>query len=51
MAFSLAGRRVFVAGHGGLVGSALMRRLAHERCELLTVPQRELDLRRPAATS
>jgi GDP-L-fucose synthase len=50
VSFSLAGRRVFVAGHGGMVGSALMRRLAHERCELLTVPHRQLDLRRQAET-
>jgi GDP-L-fucose synthase len=50
VAFSLAGRRVFVAGHGGMVGSALMRRLAHERCELLTVGHREVDLRRQAET-
>jgi GDP-L-fucose synthase len=50
VAFSLAGRRVFVAGHGGMVGSALMRRLARERCELLIVPHRQLDLRRQAET-
>jgi GDP-L-fucose synthase len=50
VAFSLAGRRVFVAGHRGMVGSALVRRLAHESCELLTVPHRELDLRRQAET-
>jgi GDP-L-fucose synthase len=48
--FSLAGRRVFVAGHSGMVGSALMRRLVRERCELLTVPHRQLDLRRQAET-
>lgn len=44
--FSLQGRRVWVAGHQGMVGSALVRRLASEKCELLTVPRRELDLRR-----
>jgi len=48
--FSLAGLRVFVAGHRGMVGSALMRRLAHEGCELLTVSRREIDLRRQAET-
>lgn len=41
---------MFVAGHSGLVGSALMRRLGHERCELLTVPHRQLDLRCQAQT-
>jgi GDP-L-fucose synthase len=43
--FDLRGKRVFVAGHRGLVGSALMRRLAGEDCELLTVPRQTVDLR------
>src|SRR6201992_2133460 len=42
--FELKGKRVFVAGHRGMVGSALMRRLASEGVELLTVSRRELDL-------
>jgi GDP-L-fucose synthase len=46
--FSLAGRRVWVAGHAGMVGAALVRRLARENCTILTVPRRELDLRRQA---
>jgi GDP-L-fucose synthase len=45
-AFPLAGRRVFVAGHRGMVGSALLRRLAAEKCALLTVARGEVDLRR-----
>lgn len=44
--FDLAGKRVYVAGHRGMVGSALMRRLAGEGCTLLTAPRAELDLRR-----
>ena len=44
--FSLSGRRVFVAGHGGMVGSALLRRLAAEQCTLLTITRSEVDLRR-----
>src|SRR4029453_2454153 len=44
--FPLAGRRVYVAGHRGVGGSALMRRLAREDCEVLTVDRAELDLRR-----
>jgi GDP-L-fucose synthase len=44
-AFTLAGRRVWVAGHRGMVGSALCRRLAGEDCTVLTVERRELDLR------
>ncbi|HEV2547070.1 MAG TPA: GDP-L-fucose synthase [Stellaceae bacterium] len=44
--FPLAGRRVFVAGHRGMVGSALLRRLAAEKCALLTVARGDVDLRR-----
>ena len=46
--YSLAGKRVWVAGHRGMVGSALTRRLADEGCKLQTVSHAELDLRRPA---
>jgi GDP-L-fucose synthase len=42
--FELKGRRVFVAGHKGMVGSALVRRLASEGVELLTVGRSEVDL-------
>jgi GDP-L-fucose synthase len=42
--FDLAGRRVFVAGHRGMAGSAVVRRLARESCEILTVDRREVDL-------
>jgi GDP-L-fucose synthase len=45
-AYSLAGKRVWVAGHRGMVGSALMRRLASEGCELLTAGRETVDLRR-----
>jgi nucleoside-diphosphate-sugar epimerase len=47
--FDLKGKRVFVAGHRGMVGSALVRRLASEGVELLTVPRSEVDLRDQAA--
>ena len=43
--FELKGKSVFVAGHRGMVGSALVRRLAQEDVELLTVPKGEVDLR------
>ncbi len=46
--FPLAGRRVWVAGHGGMVGSAICRRLAGEDCEVLTAGREALDLRRQA---
>jgi GDP-L-fucose synthase len=49
--FSLAGKRVFVAGHGGMVGRALTRRLASEACEILTAPRAELDLRDQAGVN
>jgi GDP-L-fucose synthase len=47
--FSLKGKRVFVAGHRGMVGSALVRRLAPEECEVLTATREELDLTRQDA--
>jgi GDP-L-fucose synthase len=46
--FPLAGKRVWVAGHRGMVGSALTRRLAVEACEILTVGRETLDLTRQA---
>jgi len=42
--FELNGRRVFVAGHRGLVGSAIVRRLADAGCDLVTVGRERLDL-------
>ena len=48
--FSLKGRRVFVAGHTGMVGSAIMRRLVREECAILTAAHKELDLTRQAET-
>ncbi|PDT83352.1 GDP-fucose synthetase [Bradyrhizobium sp. Y36] len=47
--FELAGETVYVAGHRGMVGSALVRRLAREDVKLLTVDRREVDLRNQAA--
>lgn len=48
--YELAGKRVYVAGHRGMVGSALVRRLQSERCgALLTVGREEIDLRDQAA--
>jgi GDP-L-fucose synthase len=42
--FELRGRRVFVAGHGGMVGSAIVRRLASEGSAVLTAERGRLDL-------
>ena len=46
----LAGKRVWVAGHRGMVGSALVRRLAQEGCEVLLASRAEADLRRQGET-
>ena len=43
--FSLKGKRVWVAGHRGMVGSAIVRRLAAEDCEVVTVGRDRADLR------
>ncbi len=45
----LAGKRVFVAGHRGMVGSAIVRRLASENCEVLTASRADMDLKDQAA--
>src|SRR3984893_551728 len=47
--FDLKGKTVFVAGHKGMVGAALVRRLAREGVELLTAGRNEVDLREQAA--
>ncbi|MGA2569212.1 MAG: GDP-L-fucose synthase [Terracidiphilus sp.] len=46
--FDLTGRRVWVAGHRGMAGSAIVRRLEREDCEILTADRGELDLLRQA---
>jgi GDP-L-fucose synthase len=46
--FSLTNRRVWVAGHRGMAGSAIVRRLARDNCEILTATRSELDLLRQA---
>ncbi|AZU03123.1 NAD-dependent epimerase/dehydratase [Glycocaulis alkaliphilus] len=48
--YPLEGKRVWVAGHRGMVGSALVRRLERENpAEILKVTRQEVDLRDPAA--
>jgi GDP-L-fucose synthase len=49
MVYGLAGKRVWVAGHQGMVGAAIMRRLAREDCILITAARSELDLKDQAA--
>jgi len=48
-AFELTGKSVYVAGHRGMVGSALVRRLARENVKIITVDRREVDLCNQAA--
>ncbi len=46
--YRLKGKRVWVAGHRGMAGSAILRRLQAEDCELVTVGREAVDLRRQA---
>lgn len=47
--YNLSGKKIFVAGHRGLVGSAIVRRLARENCEILTATRSDVDLRDQSA--
>ena len=44
--YSMRNKRVWVAGHQGMVGAALLRRLEREECQLVTVGRSEADLTR-----
>jgi GDP-L-fucose synthase len=48
--FDLRKKRVFVAGHRGMVGAAIVRRLTDEGCDILVADRAELDLTRQAET-
>lgn len=48
--YDLKGKRVWVAGHRGMVGAALLRRLATEDCEIITIDRSKLDLTRQEPT-
>ena len=48
--FRLEGKRIWVAGHRGMVGSAIVRRLEREPCEIVTVERGAVDLTRQAET-
>jgi GDP-L-fucose synthase len=49
MNYALGGKRVWVAGHRGMVGAALVRRLEKENCTILTVGRDRVDLRDASA--
>jgi len=40
----LEGKRIYVAGHTGMAGSSILRRLEQENCEIITATRQELDL-------
>ena len=46
--YDLNGKRIWVAGHRGMVGSAVVRRLASENCTVMTATRQEVDLTRQA---
>ena len=46
--YDLSGKKVWVAGHRGLVGRAIVRRLTGEGCDILSADSESLDLRRQA---
>jgi GDP-L-fucose synthase len=48
--FDLSGKRVYVAGHRGMVGSAIVRRLGHVPCEVITAGRDRVDLERQEET-
>lgn len=50
-AYSLKGKRVWVAGHRGMVGAALVRRLQREDCEIITAGREVVDLTDQAAVN
>jgi len=50
MSFEIRGKRIFVAGHRGLVGSAIVRRLGREDCEIVVADRASVDLTRQTET-
>src|SRR5262245_45091341 len=48
--FQVAAKRVYVAGHRGMVGAAIVRRLAAYECDIITAPHPALDLERQSQT-
>lgn len=49
--YSLAGKKVYIAGHRGMVGGALVRRLENESCEVIKATREEVDLRHQDSVS
>ena len=51
MSYELTGKRIWVAGHKGMVGSAVVRRLTAENCEVITAGREVVDLANQSAVS
>lgn len=49
VSYALEGKNVWVAGHRGMVGSAIVRRLASEGCTIITASRADVDLKDQAA--
>ena len=47
MTFDLTARKIWVAGHRGMVGGAIVRRLKDEPSEVITADRQQLDLTAP----
>lgn len=48
MNYDLSNKKIWVAGHRGMVGSAIVQRLQLENCRVLTVERSEVDFRSQA---
>lgn len=46
---AFSGKKIFVAGHRGMVGQALVRALESSNCQILTISKSDLDLKDQAA--
>ena len=48
--YNISHKKVWIAGHNGMVGRAIRRRLEREGCEILTVDKKKIDLTNQSAT-
>ncbi len=48
--FDLTDKRIYVAGHRGMVGSAIARRLMSGGCDVITAGHEQVDLQRQEQT-
>ena len=43
--FDISKKKIWVAGHNGMVGSAIVRRLEDEDCKILKVGRKKINLK------